>query len=169
MTTDHQPSVPNGPVAYPSQSGRLAAHSTNVPAPYATVSMPGPYAPHGDRTPYLGHVRETGTCILLCIVTFGIYSWFWMFKVHQEMKDHSGRGIGGFGAVILWILPFLSWFPPFLTSGAVGDLYRARGWKPPVSGATGAWIFLPFIGSIVWFVKTNGALNSYWRSLGSAA
>ncbi len=24
-----------------------------------------------------------------------------------------------------------------------------------------------FVGLIVWFVKTNGALNSYWRSLGA--
>jgi hypothetical protein len=26
---------------------------------------------------------------------------------------------------------------------------------------------LPLIGSIIWFVKTNGALNAYWRSVGA--
>jgi hypothetical protein len=30
------------------------------------------------------------------------------------------------------------------------------------------WIILPLIGSIVWFVKTNGALNRYWESLGAS-
>jgi hypothetical protein len=168
MTADQQPAAANGPAAYPGLPPQRAPYPPNAPVPYGTAA-PATHAAYGQPTPYLGHVRPTGTCVLLAIVTFGIYSWFWMFKVHQEMKDHSGRGIGGFGAVILWIIPFLSWFPPFLTSGAVGDLYRSRGWKPPVSGATGAWILLPLIGSIIWFVKTNGALNNYWRSLGATA
>jgi len=42
-----------------------------------------------------------------------------------------------------------------------------RGQAKPVSAATGAWIILPLIGSIIWFVKTNGALNDYWRSVGA--
>jgi hypothetical protein len=36
---------------------------------------------------------------------------------------------------------------------------------------TGLWYFpgvLILVGPIVWFVKTNGALNDYWRSQGVA-
>ena len=40
----------------------------------------------------------------------------------------------------------------------------------PVTGLTGLWyvpgIFL-LVGPIIWFVKTNGALNDYWRSQGA--
>ena len=39
-----------------------------------------------------------------------------------------------------------------------------------MSGLTGLWYFpgmLILIGPIVWFVKTNGALNNYWRSMGA--
>ena len=56
---------------------------------------------------------------------------------------------------------------PFLTSNEVGGLYERRGQAKPVSAITGVWILLPLIGAIVWFVKTNGALNSYWRSVGA--
>ncbi len=46
----------------------------------------------------------------------------------------------------------------------------AQGQAKPVSGATGLWYFpacFILIGPIVWFVKTNGALNEYWRSQGA--
>jgi hypothetical protein len=112
-----------------------------------------------------GKIRSTGTCILLTIVTLGIYSWVWYFKTHEEMKQHSGTGLGGGLALVLAI--FVGFVLPFLTAGEVGGLYERRGQARPVSAVTGCWILLPLVGSIVWFVKTNGALNAYWRSLGA--
>jgi hypothetical protein len=117
----------------------------------------------------IGKVRSTGTCILLMIVTLGIYGWVWYFKTHDEMKRHSGDGLGGGVALVLGI--FVGVVMPFFTSHEVGKLYERRGWKPPVSAVTGLWALLLgwffFVGAIVWFVKTNGALNAYWRSLGA--
>lgn len=117
----------------------------------------------------LGKVRSTGTCVLLTIVTLGIYSVYWYYATHEEMKRHSGNGLGGGLALILAVL--LSIVMPFLSSNEVGDLYERRGWARPVSAITGLWALLLgwffFVGLIVWFVKTNGALNAYWRSLGA--
>lgn len=154
------PSPSYSPVLAPSQ----------LPAPPVGYGQTAGHAQsaYGHQAAYVGNIRSTGTCMLLAIVTLGIYSWYWTFKVHQEIKDHSGRGMGGGLAVLLWIVPFLAWLMPFLTSSAVGDLYRARRWNPPVSGATGAWMLLPLIGGIIWFVKTNGALNTYWRHASNA-
>ncbi|MGI8433987.1 MAG: DUF4234 domain-containing protein [Nocardioidaceae bacterium] len=39
----------------------------------------------------VGQIRSTGVCILLSIVTIGIYSAYWYYKVHEEMKRHSGQ------------------------------------------------------------------------------
>jgi hypothetical protein len=36
-----------------------------------------------------------------------------------------------------------------------------------VSGLTGFWNLLPIIGSIVWLVKTQHALNDFWVSQGA--
>ena len=58
-----------------------------------------------------------------------------------------------------------------LNSNEVGGLYERRGQARPVSAVTGLWALLLgwffYVGLIVWFVKTNGALNDYWRSLGA--
>jgi Domain of unknown function (DUF4234) len=128
----------------------------NAPAGYS-APPPGP----------VGQVRSTGTCILLTIVTLGIYSIFWYYNVHKEMNAHrNGQGLGGGLAVVLAL--FVGFVMPFLTSSEVGGMYEVRGQAKPVSGITGLWILLPFLGGIIWFVKTNGALNDYWKSLGAS-
>jgi hypothetical protein len=113
----------------------------------------------------IGQIRSTGMCILLTIVTLGIYTLYWYFKTHDEMKAHSGTGLGGGIALLLGFV--ISPVMVFLTPHEVGGLYQRRGQPQPVSAITGLWILLPLVGSIVWFVKTNGALNAYWRSLGA--
>ena len=119
----------------------------------------------------VGQVRETGTCILLTVVTLGFYTWYWYYKTHEEMKQHTGTGIGGPVALILAIL--VGVVMPFLSSHEVGGLYERRGEARPVSATTGLWALLLgwffFVGLIVWFVKTNGALNDYWRSVGASS
>lgn len=118
----------------------------------------------------LGKVRGTGTCVLLTIVTLGFYSWYWFYATHEDMKRHSGVGIGGPIALILGI--FIAPVMYFLSPHEVGELYVRRGQRPPVTVLTGLWALLLgwccFIGLIIWFVKTNDALNDYWRSLGAA-
>jgi hypothetical protein len=155
-----------------------------LPPPDPTTSMPpplpGPPPPAYDAVPApagpgvlaaapVGKIRNTGTCFLLMIVTLGIYGWVWYFKTHDEMKRHIGDGLGGGIALVLAI--FVGIVMPFLTANEVGRLYERRGQKAPVSALTGLWALLLgwffFVGIIVWFVKTNGALNAYWRSLGA--
>jgi Domain of unknown function (DUF4234) len=148
-----------------------------APAPYAPDAS-APYVapaptPAGGVVPVtfgpVGQVRSTGTCVLLTVVTLGFYSWYWYYKVHEEMKQHTGEGLGGPVALILAI--FVGFVMPFLASHEVGRLYERRGQERPVTALTGLWALLLgwffFVGAIVWFVKTNGALNDYWRSRGA--
>jgi hypothetical protein len=140
-----------------------------APPPAWTPAPPPPGAMVAPGAGPIGKVRSTGTCILLMVVTLGIYGWVWYFKTHDEMKRHSGEGLGGGLALVLAILVGI--VMPFLSSHEVGRLYERRGWKAPVSAVTGLWVlllgWLLFVGAFVWFVKTNGALNAYWRSLGA--
>jgi uncharacterized protein DUF4234 len=152
------------------QPGQYAPqpYGQQPPQPYGQQGYaPAPYgAPTGGE---IGQTRSTGVCILLAIVTLGFYVLYWYFKTHEEMKRHSGRGLGGGLALLLAF--FVGFVMPYITSSEVGDLYARAGREKPVSGATGLWYFpgmLILIGPIVWFVKTNGALNDYWRSLGAS-
>ena len=154
------------------------------PDPTASAPLPPAYgAPYGTMAPYrgglpagmpmgaapIGQIRNTGTCILLTFVTFGIYSWVWYFKTHEEMKRHTNAGVGGGLALVLAM--FASIVMPFISASEVGGLYERRGQRAPVNGATGLWFLLLtwffLVGAIVWFVKVNGALNEYWRSQGA--
>jgi hypothetical protein len=131
-----------------------AAYQATSPARFDQLSGIGP----------VGRIRGTGSSVLLTIVTIGIYPLVWYFKVHSEVKAHSRSGLGGGLALVLAL--FVGIVMPFMTADEVGRLYERRGQRPPVSAVTGLWVLLPLVGSIVWFVKTNGALNTYWRSLG---
>jgi hypothetical protein len=137
--------------------------------PPAYGAVPATPAPTGVVQAPIGKIRSTGTCVLLTIVTLGIYTLVWYYKTHSEMRRHTGTGLGGGIALVLAI--FVGVVMPFLSSNEVGDLYKRRGQQPPVSVATGLWALLLgwffFVGLIVWFVKTNGALNDYWRSVGA--
>jgi hypothetical protein len=140
---------------------------------YGQPGMQGYGAPAYGMQPYagqgpIGQVRSTGVCILLFIFTLGIYGLYWYYVVHEDMKRHSGNGLGGLVALLLGA--FVSIVMPYLSADEVGNLYENSGRQKPVSAITGLWYFpgiFILVGPIVWFVKTNGALNDCWKSLGA--
>jgi hypothetical protein len=137
---------------------------------YGSQPMPGvpAHAQYAQPTGPIGQVRSTGVTMLLFFVTFGIWSFVYYYQTHEEMKRHSGEGIGGVLGLVLSL--FVGIASPYLLSHEVGGLYERRGQRPPVSAVTGLWVFpgvFLLVGPFIWFVKTNGALNAYWRSVGA--
>jgi len=163
-----------GPRAYgyagPFPAGAYPPPYPAYPQPYGFGAMPAPPASerHLQPTGPIGQVRGTGLQILLFVVTFGIWGFVYYFQTHEEMKRHTGQGIGGVVALLLSI--FVGMASPYLLSHEVGGLYERRGWPRPVSALTGLWFFpgmLLLVGPLVWFIQTNSALNDYWRSVGA--
>jgi uncharacterized BrkB/YihY/UPF0761 family membrane protein len=117
-----------------------------------------------------GNRRGVGFGILLFIVTFGFYGLYWAFKTQEEMKQHTGEGLGGVLGLVIWIL--LNPVSAFVIPSEIGAMYRKDGRESPVTGWTGLWLF-PFgfliVTAIVWFVKVQGALNDYWEAKGVPA
>ena len=115
------------------------------------------------RTGEIGQRRGVVFVIVLTIVTLGFYSWYWAFKTHEEMKLHTGDGLGGVLGLVVWIVAgFVS---AFVIPSEIGRMYANDGREPPVTGWTGLWL-VPFglliIPAFVWFAKVQGSLNRYW-------
>jgi hypothetical protein len=113
----------------------------------------------------LGKARSIPVLLLIYIVTCGIYGIFWSYTVFDEVKQYSGRGIGGGVAALIWFI-----FAPvnfFLLPAEVKRLYTSDGRQSPVSGLFGLLILVPLLGWAIWFVLVQGALNRFWVSKGA--
>ena len=88
------------------------------------------------------------------IITLGFYSCYWVYKTQEEVKQHTGDGLGGVLGLVVWIV--ISAVSAFVIPSEIGRMYQKDGQHPPVTGWTGLWLF-PFgiliIPAIVWFVK----------------
>jgi hypothetical protein len=114
----------------------------------------------------VGEPRGIGFGIALFIVTLGFYGWYWVFKTHEEMKNHTGEGLGG---VLGLVVSFVS---AFVIPSEIGKMYKRDGHEPPVTGWTGLWLVpggILIVPAIVWFVKVQGALNRYWEAKAQVA
>jgi hypothetical protein len=129
----------------------------------ATTPPPPAAAPAPSGA--VGTLRSPVTVILLSIVTCGIYFFVWTYKTFEEMKAHSGEGVGGVvGLVILFLIGPVNWF---LMPSEVGKLYEGAGQEKPVQGTTGFWNLIPIVGGIIWIVKVQNALNEFWEARGA--
>lgn len=118
----------------------------------------------------LGQPRGVAFVVILTFVTLGIYTLYWIYKTSEEMRQHTGEGIGGVLGLVVWLV--VSPVMAFVVPSEIGKMYAKDGREPPVNGWTGLWLF-PFgifiIPMIVWFVKVQRALNRYWESEGAGA
>jgi hypothetical protein len=118
-----------------------------------------------SNTGRVGRPRGIGVGILLFVITLGFYGWYWVFKTQEEIKQHTGHGLGGVLGLVVWIL--ISAVSAFVIPSEVGKMYGQDGRAAPISGWTGLWLFpggIFIIPAIVWFVKVQGALNRYWEA-----
>ncbi|HEY0125810.1 MAG TPA: DUF4234 domain-containing protein [Blastococcus sp.] len=155
--------VPPPPPGYPPPSYPPPGYAGYLPP---MPSVPA-HAQYGPPQGPIGQIRPTGMIMLLFFVTLGIWGFVYYFQTHEEMKRHSGEGLGGVLALVIAIVFGL--VSPFLLSHEVGQLYARRGQEPPVSALTALWFFpgvFLLVGPFIWFVQTNNALNAYWQSLG---
>jgi hypothetical protein len=167
---------PTAPPAYPTgQPAESAPYGYAPPPPPGYTGDPGQpmpappaWARYARPQGPIGRMRPTGMIVLLFFVTLGIWGFVYYFQVHEEMKRHTGQGLGGPWALVIAIIFGL--VSPFLLSNEVGQLYDRRGQEPPVSALTALWFFpgiFILVGPFIWFAQTNRALNEYWESLGA--
>ncbi len=114
----------------------------------------------------VGNTRSIPLSILWAILTLGIYTFIWTYKTQDEIKRYSGSGVGGVLGLVIYIL--LAPVTYFVVPSEVRYMYEdLDGERSPVNGIYGLWFLLPLIGSLIWFIQVQGALNRYWQSKGA--
>ena len=131
------------------------------------TNSPVPPAPSGIATPAgpPGKVRSPVAVIIFSIITLGIYTLYWYYAVFEELKQRTGNGVGGVVGLVLGLC--IGIVNIFLLPAEVGNMYAQEGLEKPVTGLTGFWVLIPLVGSIIWFVKVQNALNRRWEASGA--
>ena len=124
-----------------------------------------PIAPTPEPGRPLGKARSIGLTILLTIVTFGIWTFFWSYMTGEDLKRYRHDGLGGVVYVIINFL--LSPVVMFLMADEVAKLYEDAGEKPPITAVWGLWFLLPLIGHLIWYIRIQNALNTFWTMRGA--
>ncbi len=81
----------------------------------------------------LGQPRGIGFGILIFIITLGIYGLYWVYKTQDEIKEHSGDGVGG----VLGLVDLDPRLPisRFLIPSEIGKMHKARRTRSTVHRA----------------------------------
>jgi hypothetical protein len=111
----------------------------------------------------IGRQRGVGFAIVMYIVTLGIYGFYWIYKSYEEMRLYRGKGVGGIAGILLAFIIVTT----FLLPAYVGRMYNEDSKPNPVSGYTGFWVLVPYVGSFIWIWKIQSALNDFWASKGA--
>lgn len=119
--------------------------------------------PEPGRGP-IGTPRSTALTILVTIVTFGIWTWVWSYLNGEELRAYRTDGIGGVGYLLLTI--FIAPVTMFLMANEVERMYQEAGEPPRITTMWGLWFLLPVIGQIIWYVRIQGAINTFWQERG---
>ena len=128
-----------------------------------TYGMPQWHAPV-VRAPGLpvGKERNPWAVVGLTIITLGIYRIYWEYRSFKDLQEFTGEGIGA-GWGLLWAIVFPI-FNSFRLPLEIGRIEQGENKLETLSALTGFWVFIPFIGWIVWTVFVQNSLNEVWAS-----
>ncbi len=123
----------------------------------------------------IGKNRSVFAPLLLPIITLGIYTFVWIYKVFTE-ADHYCEGkvniTSGGAAVVFLFIPIFNivwaimlWFktPGLLTKMQMADGVPENKLKH--YGHYGWLNFIPILGGILWIILTQSAFNQYWDNV----
>jgi hypothetical protein len=134
---------------------------------YSEVNRRGRVASPGSH----GSPRGIAFGIALFLVTFGFYGFYWVYKTHEEIKRHTGDGLGGLLGLVVWLFTF-SIATAFVLPSEIERMYARAGEPSPVTRSTGLWLVpggLLYIPAFIWFARVQQALSRYWTESAPSA
>jgi hypothetical protein len=114
-----------------------------------------------------GQHRGIAFVILMSIFTLGIYYLYWLYKSFAEVRGWRGEGVSGIVGLLLSLIVV----GIFLLPSYVGRMYKERTGSEvaPISGWTGLFVLVPYVGGIIWQYRIQTMLNEFWEAETSGA
>lgn len=110
----------------------------------------------------VGKARNPWAVVGLSVITLGIYRIYWEYRSLKDLKDFTGEGIGPtWGLVLAILIPIVN---SFVLPSEIGRIERGENKQDSLSGLTGFWVIVPFVGWIIWTVMVQNSLNQVWRT-----
>ena len=107
--------------------------------------------------------RSIATCIILTIVTLGIYSFYWMYKLHEETHAVAGETptVSGGMLILLTIVTFGIYFMYwcYKQGERVDKIHAMRG--APAGNNAVLYLVLAIVFSIIALCLMQNELNTY--------
>lgn len=191
-----RPSTPSPQVAPQAQAQRSGAPAQNIPGPSDVTDrlfVPQEYRqtqaePAGAELVQRpsagiaqpGHVglaikrrNSVGVWLGLPLITFGIYTYVWYYKIHREMAEFDRRRVVPVAGPML-VLLFLSWtiVAPLVslynTGNRIANAQRAAGLRPTCSAGIGLLLCFVFgLVSLYYQSELNKIVDSYGAPVGT--
>jgi hypothetical protein len=119
--------------------------------------------------------NPVGVWLGLPLITFGIYTYVWYYKIHREMAEFDRRRVVPVAGPML-VLLFLGWtvVAPFVslynTGNRIADAQRAAGLRPSCSAGIGLLLCFAFgLVSLYYQSELNKLVDSYPGASAGAA
>jgi hypothetical protein len=167
--TDHL--APGAPVVHPESlhvsapmqgaATDSAAHTALVPRPPAYVAQQlNPMGPVGPR----GMTRSpVAVWLLLPIVTLGIYTLVWHYKINRELRDfHPSIQVDPGLALLAMFIPIAYWVTIYNTGKRIAQAQQLSGMGSPCSGGLGVLGAFFFNLNSLYY---QSQLNRLWRQV----
>ena len=113
----------------------------------------------------LGENRSAGNVFLLGIITLGIYTLVWFYRINKEMKLHTDWEDDPGKAILALFIPIANLVSFYRTAKRVRRMQELCGDSGELlnPGSTFACLFIPLIGGIIYISNVQGALNRHWN------